>query len=212
LRKPLYVVTAGDLGITAAEVEKTLGSVLELCQTWDALVLIDEADVFLEARNSHEIQRNALVCVMLRLLEYYSGCLFLSSNRAASSIDAAIASRITVMLGYPPLDTAGRTKVWKNLVELVPARPTDPNTGAPHTPANPRKASKYRMDFGDDDYQALANGYQLNGRQIKNSIVLARALARERGMPLSMPILRRAVTAVAGEEATIETTQETVAS
>ncbi len=80
----------------------------------DALVLIDEADVFLEARNSTEIARNALgkimfesscfasfivfefaqlnfflsfqVCVMLRLLEYYSGCLFLSSNRSAGSI------------------------------------------------------------------------------------------------------------------------------
>jgi ATPase family associated with various cellular activities (AAA) len=50
LKKPLYIVTAGDLGITASEVEKTLGSVLELCQTWDALVLLDEADVFLEAR------------------------------------------------------------------------------------------------------------------------------------------------------------------
>ena len=104
LRKPLYIVTAGDLGVTAADVERTLGSVLDLCQTWDALVLIDEADIFLEARNSTEIQRNALVCVMLRLLEYYSGCLFLSSNRAAGSIDAAIASRITVMLGYPALD------------------------------------------------------------------------------------------------------------
>ena len=69
LKKPLYIVTAGDLGTTAAEVEKTLGSVLELCQTWDALVLLDEADIFLEARNM-EIQRNALVCVMLRLLEY----------------------------------------------------------------------------------------------------------------------------------------------
>jgi hypothetical protein len=102
LRKPLYVVTAGDLGTDAAQVEKSLGSVLELCQTWYALVLIDEADIFLEARSSHEIQRNVLVCVMLRLLEYYSGCLFLSSNRAAKSVDPAIASRITVMLGYPP--------------------------------------------------------------------------------------------------------------
>jgi hypothetical protein len=203
LKKPLYVITAGDLGITAAEVEKTLGSVLELCQTWDALVLIDEADVFLEARNSHEIQRNALVCVMLRLLEYYSGCLFLSSNRSANSIDAAIASRITVMLGYPALDVEGRVKVWRNLVELVPARPLDPHTGEGQTPANPRKASKYRMDFSDADYQTLASGYNLNGRQIKNSIVLARALARERGLPLSMPILRRAVTAVAGEGAAI---------
>ena len=196
LRKPLYIVTAGDLGITAAEVEKTLGAVLELCQTWDALVLIDEADIFLEARNSAEIQRNALVCVMLRLLEYYSGCLFLSSNRAAGSIDAAIASRITVMLSYPSLDVAGRAKVWKNLIELIPVQPA-----GEATTKNSRKASSYRVDFSEADFQDLASKYELNGRQIKNSIVLARALARERGKPLEMPILQRAVTAVAGENA-----------
>jgi len=203
LKKPLYIVTAGDLGITAAEVEKTLGSVLELCQTWDALVLIDEADIFLEARNSTEIQRNALVCVMLRLLEYYSGCLFLSSNRSADSIDPAIASRITVMLGYPELDKDGRAQVWKNLVELVPSQPVDPTTGtvSARIANNPRKASKYRVNFTASDYQTLAAGYQLNGRQIKNSIVLARALARGRGLPLSLPILERAVTAVAGDGA-----------
>jgi DNA replication protein DnaC len=202
LKKPLYVVTAGDLGITASEVEKRLGSVLDLCQTWDALVLIDEADVFLEARNSTEIERNALVCVMLRLLEYYSGCLFLSSNRSAGSIDAAIASRITVMLGYPPLDEAGRSKVWRNLIQLVPEHPVDPETGElPEKIAkSSRKSSKYRVHFSDQDYKELGIGYLLNGRQIKNSIVLARALARERGVPLSRPILKRAVTAVAGED------------
>mmetsp|Transcript_2776 Transcript_2776/g.3711 ORF Transcript_2776/g.3711 Transcript_2776/m.3711 type:complete len:146 (-) Transcript_2776:242-679(-) len=139
---------------------------------------------------------------MLRLLEYYSGCLFLSSNRAGKSIDAAIASRITVMLGYPSLNVDGRGKVWKNLIELVPAQPLDPTTK--EVPArianNPRKASKYRVNFTTEDYQSLAEAYQLNGRQIKNSIVLARALARERGSPLSMSILQRAVTAVAGED------------
>ena len=203
LRKPLYIVTAGDLGITAAEVEKTVGAVLDLCQTWDALVLIDEADIFLEARTSTEIQRNALVCVMLRLLEYYSGCLFLSSNRAAESIDPAIASRITVMLGYPPLDQQGRAKVWKNLIELVPSLPVDKESGK--TPErvlnNSRRASRYRVAFSDDDYAALGTQYELNGRQIKNSIVLARALARERGTPLELPVLHRAVTAVAGKQA-----------
>ncbi len=164
------------------------------------VVLIDEADIFLEERSSTEIQRNALVCVMLRLLEYYSGCLFLSSNRDAKSIDAAIASRITVMLSYPPLDVDGRAKVWKNLVELVPARPLDlSGTVMPRIAKSPKKLSKYRMNFTDEDYQELASGFQLNGRQIKNSIVLARALSRERGVPLSLEILKRAVTAVAGE-------------
>ena len=203
LRKPLYIVTAGDLGITAAEVEKTLGAVLDLCQTWDALVLIDEADIFLERRTSTEIQRNALVCVMLRLLEYYSGCLFLSSNRAADSIDPAIASRITVMLGYPPLDAAGRAKVWRNLIELVPPLPIDKATGQPleRVLQNPRRAPKYRQVLLDEDYATLGAKYDLNGRQIKNSIVLARALARERGTPLALPVLHRAVTAVAGTQA-----------
>jgi DNA replication protein DnaC len=201
LRKPLYVVTAGDLGITASEVEKSLGSVLELCQTWDALVLIDEADIFLEARNSHEIQRNALVCVMLRLLEYYSGCLFLSSNRSAASIDAAIASRITVMLSYPQLDVPGRAKVWKNLIELIPLVPTKKISENASKKSSSSTSSKYRSEFTESDYESLSTGYNLNGRQIKNSIVLGRALARERSMPLSMPIIRRAVTAVAGEDA-----------
>jgi len=202
LEKPLYIVTAGDLGISASEVEKNLGSVLELCQTWDALVLIDEADVFLEARNSTEIARNALVCVMLRLLEYYSGCLFLSSNRSACSIDAAIASRITVMLGYPKLNATGRGKVWKNLIELVPAIPIDPSTGqaSERILSKPRKASRYRAHFSASDYVRLAEEFELNGRQIKNSIVLARALARERKTPLNLSVLHRAVVAVAGED------------
>jgi hypothetical protein len=30
-------------------------------------------DIFLEARSTSELQRNALVCVMLRLLEYHQG-------------------------------------------------------------------------------------------------------------------------------------------
>ena len=167
----------------------------------DALVLVDEADIFLEARSSTEIQRNALVCVMLRLLEYYYGCLFLSSNRDAKSIDAAIASRITVMLQYPPLDAEGREKVWKNLVQLVPTVPKEKDeSGQIVVPRfSPRKLSKFRMDFSAEDYKSLASSYMLNGRQIKNSIVLARALARERGVPLSLDVLERAVSAVAGE-------------
>jgi hypothetical protein len=131
------------------------------------------------------------------LLEYYSGCLFLSSNRAAKTIDPAIASRITVMLGYPPLDVEGRAKVWRNLVELVPAAPPKHNPEG----GGPRRASRYRADFSDSDYRALAAEYPLNGRQIKNSIVLARALARERESSLCMEILRRAVVAVVGEGA-----------
>jgi hypothetical protein len=88
------------------------------------------------------------------------------------------------MLGYPKLDAPGRAKVWKNLIELVPALPVDPSTGQvlERITSKPHKASKYRSEFSATDYDSLSERYELNGRQIKNSIVLARALARERGV------------------------------
>ena len=106
------------------------------------------------------------------------------------------------MLGYPKLNATGRAKVWKNLIELVPSIPIDPSTGKPSASilSKPRKASRYRANFSASDYQGLADEFELNGRQIKNSIVLARALAKERRTPLNLSVLRRAVVAVAGED------------
>lgn len=170
LRMPLYVVTAGDLGITAQEVEQNLSQVLHLCSEWNALTLIDEADIFLEARSTSELQRNALVCVMLRLLEYHQGILFLTTNRA-SNIDPAVRSRITVALHYEALNFAGRESVWRNLLKKVPHGSVEPASLARHV---------------------------LNGRQIKSCLVLAIALAAERKEKLCDALIERAV-AVVGE-------------
>ena len=48
---------------------------------WEAVLLLDEADVFLEARSTHDLERNKLVSIFLRVLEYYEGILFLTTNR-----------------------------------------------------------------------------------------------------------------------------------
>ncbi len=40
------------------------------------VVLLDEADVFLEQRSLANLERNALVSVFLRVLEYYDGNLY----------------------------------------------------------------------------------------------------------------------------------------
>ena len=45
----------------------------------DALVLIDEADVFLEARNSTEIARNALGKIVLKM--YHNSCSAVISSK-----------------------------------------------------------------------------------------------------------------------------------
>ncbi|KAF1969109.1 P-loop containing nucleoside triphosphate hydrolase protein [Bimuria novae-zelandiae CBS 107.79] len=80
-QKPLYRVTCGDVGTKAEEVEGYLESVLHLGKIWDCVVLLDEAEVFLECRSLDDLQRNTLVSVFLRVIEYHEGILILTSNR-----------------------------------------------------------------------------------------------------------------------------------
>ncbi|RXW14743.1 hypothetical protein EST38_g11107, partial [Candolleomyces aberdarensis] len=79
-RCPLYCLSAGELGTELNDVERKLTQVLELAQRWKAVVLLDEADVFLAQRDSTDIRRNALVAIFLRKLEYYQGILILTTN------------------------------------------------------------------------------------------------------------------------------------
>lgn len=61
LQRPLYRLRAGDLGIVAGAVERSLKKALEICSHWNAVLLIDEADVFLERRTNDNLERNQLV-------------------------------------------------------------------------------------------------------------------------------------------------------
>ena len=54
-------MSASELGETAAEVEESLEQVLELTNKWNAILLLDECDMFLEARSASDIRRNRLV-------------------------------------------------------------------------------------------------------------------------------------------------------
>jgi AAA+ superfamily predicted ATPase len=104
-------VSAGELGRTAEELEERLPLIFERASKWNALLLLDEADVFLEQRSIGDINRNALVCVFLRTLEYYQGILFFTTNRV-KQIDEAIASRIHFKIKYDNLGLEQRRGVW----------------------------------------------------------------------------------------------------
>lgn len=61
MHQPLYSMSAGELGETAPEVEDSLELVLELASKWNAILLLDECDVFLEARTTADLRRNRLI-------------------------------------------------------------------------------------------------------------------------------------------------------
>ena len=117
---PLYNVTCGDIGTSADEVEKYLQTVLVLGKTWNCVLLLDKADVFLEERSMSDLERNSLVSVFLRILEYYDGILILTSNRVGT-FDEAFKSRIQVAFHYPNLDRVARKKIWKNFFDMMEA-------------------------------------------------------------------------------------------
>jgi hypothetical protein len=60
-QKPLFVITCGDLGFNPAEVESSLKEIFRLAHSWDCILLLDEADIFLSRRQLSDLKRNALV-------------------------------------------------------------------------------------------------------------------------------------------------------
>ncbi|KKY38840.1 putative atpase aaa+ type core [Diaporthe ampelina] len=72
----LYSMSASALGSEPAEIEQNLDKALQLCKLWNAMLLLDEADVFLAARQSETVKRNELVSLFLTKLEYYPASSF----------------------------------------------------------------------------------------------------------------------------------------
>ncbi|MDO9105133.1 MAG: ATP-binding protein [Methylovulum sp.] len=122
IKRPLYRVHSGQLGLNVAEMEKVLKDTLIRAQRWGAVMLIDEADVYIK-RRSDNLAANAVVGVFLRVLEYFNGLLFLTTNRV-DDIDEAIISRCIAMIKYHAPNSADRRKIWGVMTEQF-ALPVD---------------------------------------------------------------------------------------
>jgi SpoVK/Ycf46/Vps4 family AAA+-type ATPase len=115
IRRPLYRVHSGQLGLSVGSMETALKDALTRAQRWGAVMLIDEADVYIRRRND-DMTANAVVGVFLRVLEYFNGLLFLTTNRV-EDIDEAIISRCIALIKYEPPDAQSRRKIWNVMAE-----------------------------------------------------------------------------------------------
>ncbi|KAL8673281.1 MAG: hypothetical protein Q9168_002279 [Polycauliona sp. 1 TL-2023] len=165
--RPLFPITCGDIGETSKEVEHNLEQNFSLAHRWGCVLLLDEADVFLQARDRENMRRNSVVSVFLRVLEYYSGILFLTTNKVGH-FDEAFKSRIHVSLYYPSLSKRSTLKIWKMNLERL---------------SKNKKAFEVESDeiydYARRQFRELkAKGKTTwNGRQIKNAFQTAIALA-----------------------------------
>lgn len=164
-------MTCGDIGTNAEDVEGYLETVFYLGTKWNCVVLLDEADIFLEERTPTDLHRNTLVSVFLRVLEYYEGILILTSNRIGT-FDEAFKSRMQLTLHYPPLKLSGRRQIWNNFINRLQSSGIDA-----------------RIDELREKVDRLSTN-ELNGREIRNAIQTATLLAQFRGETLGFTHLK----------------------
>ncbi len=139
-RRPMYSLEMGELGTKMQDVEQSLQKIFLRAARWNAILLFDEADIFM-AERGNDLERSSIVGVFLRVLDYYPGILFLTSNRP-TVMDTAFLSRVSLHLQYPDHDTESRTKVWTSIL----------------------KAAKLKIKGGLDGLPSL----EMNGRNIRN--------------------------------------------
>jgi hypothetical protein len=141
------------------------------------VLLVDEADIFMEARSLHELKRNAMVGVFLRVLEYQQQIMFLSTNRL-NTFDEAFRSRISVAIQYRDLDESARRTVWENFLKVADVKILShiPDDEAP-------------VAYGTTEQLDRLASKTLNGREIKNTMRTAQALANSSGKRLGYDLL-----------------------
>ena len=160
-KRPLYTVQCSQLGVSPKEFEKSLSICLRRAMRWDAVMLIDEADVYIHERGQ-DVNQNAIVGVFLRLLEYYAGILFLTTNRAVV-VDDAIHSRCLAHVRYTLPDEESRQSIWTILAE------------------------QYRVELTGPLLRELVKAFPvISGRQIKQLLRLAKTMEGQKKLSLDL--------------------------
>ncbi|TVY86811.1 ATPase family AAA domain-containing protein 3B [Lachnellula willkommii] len=167
--RPLLSLTCGDIGTNETLLEQQLFKWFRLAEIWGAVMLIDEADIYLERRATQDLQRNSLVSgkntFFLRMMEYYRGILFLTTNRVGH-FDDAFVSRIHVVIRYENFTDSERERIWNQFFTKLQTERRDITIS--------RKARQYVLK-GDD-----MRRIPWNGREIRNAFQTAVALAEYR--------------------------------
>ncbi|WP_221798930.1 AAA family ATPase [Oceanobacter mangrovi] len=166
IKRPLYRVHSGQLGLNVMEMEQALKDTLTRAQRWGAVMLIDEADVYIKRRDDN-IAANAVVGVFLRVLEYFNGLLFLTTNRV-NDIDEAIVSRCIALIKYHPPGIEDRQRIWRVM------------------------SDQFGLPLSDDMVNTLAELFpQACGRDIKGLAKLVAKYCHHKSVPPTLDVFER---------------------
>ncbi|KAK4159877.1 ATP-dependent zinc metalloprotease YME1L1 [Cladorrhinum sp. PSN259] len=183
-KRPLFYLQAEDLGTNAAILGANIKRVFQMATEWDAVILLDEADVFMAERHPQDIARNELVSIFLRELEYYRGIIFLTTN-LYSTIDSAFRSRVSLHLLFKELTLEARMTIWRKFLSRAVG-----NNGKGKEPEDDTKQECEKL--AEEDLKELA-AWHLNGREIKTAVKMTRTWCDHKGYELTLSRLENGI-------------------
>lgn len=167
-QRPLYTIQCSQLGMDASDVEHNLSVIMRRANRWDAVLLLDEADVYIRKRNT-DMTQNAIVGAFLRVLEYASCILFMTTN-LKNQVDDAITSRCIARLSYECPSADDQAKIWRILADLN------------------------KLDLPDKEITKIVQKHpHLSGRDVKNLLKLASFVAESTKKPLDAKAIEYAL-------------------
>ena len=192
-------IAAGELGTQAELVDSTISTIFKLTSRWKAILLIDEADVFLAKRSIENGGHNALVSIFLRQLEYYQGILFLTTNRVYA-FDEAVMGRVHHGVRYDSLDKCAREDVWRSFL----LRAITEKGEAKYSLQDLESLVSHDLN-GREVSQPISKPNQAKLPQIKNAVSTAYALASHANDWVRASHLKNAIEALKAFKADFET-------
>ena len=166
LHRPLYSVQCSQLTTNPNELETNLLKVFERALRWNAIALLDEADVYIMTRGS-DLTQNAVVGVFLRVLEQFKGLLFMTTNRE-DLVDDAILSRCTLLLPYRLPDAKQQARIWGALAKVN------------------------KLPLSTATIKQLVRAFpHLTGRDIRDYLKLSLKAISARGGQVGVPLIKR---------------------
>lgn len=171
MEKPLYRIQAGQLGITPESVQNGLTYTYENAARWGAVVLIDEADVYIRQRDG-DMEHNAVVAAMLIALERQTAISFMATNRS-NDVDEAITSRCIALVHFEKPNLEDSKKIWRIQAETI------------------------GIELSEETIDEIVNHHRngdvqrASGRDIRALLKLAYRYNRLRGLPVTADLLKQ---------------------
>lgn len=150
LQRPLIKIALS--GISGGEnLAARLRTAFARARRYNAILLLDEVDVFIRSRGGSHPIFDDNTSMFLRVLEYYDGILMMTTN-LVKNIDEAVFSRVHLILEFDKQTQADRKEIWKSMIP-------------------PQILERMRgTEFEHEKLFEELSTFEINGREIKTVI------------------------------------------